>query len=926
MRRPREDGSALLIALATLALLSAFAISLMALVKLEVAATRNDLDGRRATLAAEAGLNRAIVELSDTFDEPLSPCIPTWAYLDKQGDYGHGVPMPDAGRISLGSGTVTLEDTSIIPFSGCIGHTYSDGSDLYSLKVIDCTTQIDLNDERPGLAQMLDTLGLAIADQRGRDPVRGRGAEILAFRNRELHLSSKRELVTLLGPDDYKLLADFVTVDGWQDPAARRALTAKERNPAAEDMSLPRFMLERRCPVNVNAAPRAVLVALFTGVGTPSIDPISFDQARRIADLIVQRRKSLDPTEGPFRGLVDFGSWLGALASSGSQAILSQDQSNALVANLDPNVRVVEVNPDATARLGVNKYDLDYRTTEVAFFSHGKFEVTSLGRITAAGKIVAESYRLAVIRAYEIARQTTQLDFEMSSLAATTPNSASFPNQTRRLGGWAASNDDGYIQLDDPDAQVGLDLTAMRLFQTAFTSTLDGDEQNMSGGTYLGQMLPGYYDLRTGVPTYMTGTVVRPSSVTGGSYPALGERAEDKLVLMGGDLNVDGTHTSQRHHLLYYGVAPPASEGTIDLWLKSDQDTTAGAGSILQAVNVLTNDVIMVTELTGATDGKTLTLELRKKVYFASATAVVPYSTGESRTRAVLKQLGTYGEFHHVRIAWVNGTEAQLYVDGDLQPAAVKLPLDPKNPPWPPACALPASDSITIGGHDSPDGPLWRQMTIDDVVVEGAPVSLPSSFPAPERYPAENVDYVGRFVGAFGPYTEDCQFGTIYWTERDPTGWGKVQFSLGDFTTTAVVNNTIPINGDHSGKKGPGGDGPGGDDHGDHGDGGDNGQGNGGGKGKKGPGGGGTRMSGGANTAPAPQPQDYLRPELSVFRPATSPSDRAVIYEIRFRYQKDNLVARGILVPPLNVSPILDDVTLVYRTRAMIIRTETDDD
>jgi hypothetical protein len=83
---------------------------------------------------------------------------------------------------------------------------------------------------------------------------------------------------------------------------------------------------------------------------------------------------------------------------------------------------------------------------------------------------------------------------------------------------------------------------------------------------------------------------------------------------------------------------------------------------------------------------------------------------------------------------------------------------------------------------------------------------------------------------------------------------------------------------------------------------------------------------GGGKTAPAPAPSDYLRPELAVFRPSTSPGDRAVIYEIRFRYQKDNLVARGILVPPLNVSPILDDVTLVYRTRAMIIRTETDDD
>ena len=73
-------------------------------------------------------------------------------------------------------------------------------------------------------------------------------------------------------------------------------------------------------------------------------------------------------------------------------------------------------------------------------------------------------------------------------------------------------------------------------------------------------------------------------------------------------------------------------------------------------------------------------------------------------------------------------------------------------------------------------------------------------------------------------------------------------------------------------------------------------------------------------------PTDFLRPELKMLRSPTNPGDRSIVYEIRFKYQKDNLVSRGILVPPLDVSPILDDVTLVYRTRAMIVRTETDED
>ena len=55
MRRSRRGGSALLIALAAVALMSAFAVGLMSLVRLERAAAQNNLDGRRATLAAEAG-------------------------------------------------------------------------------------------------------------------------------------------------------------------------------------------------------------------------------------------------------------------------------------------------------------------------------------------------------------------------------------------------------------------------------------------------------------------------------------------------------------------------------------------------------------------------------------------------------------------------------------------------------------------------------------------------------------------------------------------------------------------------------------------------------------------------------------------------------------------------------------------------------
>ncbi len=937
MRRMPRRGSALVLALGTLALMSAFAVGLLAIVRIESAASGNALDGRRATLAAEAGLNRSVVELSGTFQNPLTSQVAPWAYLDKQGDFGHGIPIPQAGRISLWSPdasparVLVLDDGTPLPYSGSLGQPYDDkGGCVYTLKIIDVTTQIDLNDERPGLAKMLDTLGLAIADQRGADPVRGRGAQIVALRDSQVRLASKRELTAILSSEDYALLADFVTVDGWADPAARRPLLPGERDPKTEDMTLPRFTLERRCPINVNGAPKAVLVALLAGVGTSATEPVTFDQARKIADLMIQRRKSTDPMEGAFRGVVDLEEWITSLSGGGSQAVLSTEQAGALIANLDPNLRVVEVNPDTTARLPVTKYDLDYRTTEATFFSHGMFEVTSLGRVVAAGKLVAETFRLGLVRAYEVARQTTQLDFEMAALTATTDNVASFPNQTRRLGGWAASPDDGYVQLDDPEAQVGTLDTGIRAFQAPYTKALDANEATAQT-TYLGAAIPGFYDLRSGLPTqwldpFSYKTVSAPAaSMTSSTYAAFGQRLQDKLYLSGGDLAVDGTHTSVRHRNLWYADSPPLDEGTLDLWLKIDQDPTATTGSVVQAVNFVSSDVCVVTDLTASSDGTTLTLELRRKVYYQYLTSFVPWSVGETRTRSVLPQLGRYGEWHHVRIAWVSGVEASLYVDGDLAPPSAKLSRDASVVQWPPGCSLPPTDQLVVGGHDSADGPLYRCMTVDVVVVEGPPVALPASFPGPERYPAESPDFVGRFVGGFGPFDQNLEFGTLFWTERDPKSWGPVKFSPGDFTTTGVVQDVgtlVEIGPGHAGKPGPapappGPPGPGGPP-------------------APGPGGPPPGSGGATGGPPAPPPVpgavsvpttsgDYLRPELQMLRGTPSPGDRGIVYEILFKYQKENLVTRGIVVPPLDVSPILDDVTLVYRRRAMIVRVETDD-
>src|SRR5207237_540927 len=125
-RRMRQRGSALVIALAVLALLFAFGAAFMSTIRLEVRASSAHVDGRRATLLAEAGINRAVVELASTFKAPLSATTPTWAYPGPNGDTGHGIPLEKAKHVSFEAGQEDTDDGTVA-YSGRFHATYPDG-------------------------------------------------------------------------------------------------------------------------------------------------------------------------------------------------------------------------------------------------------------------------------------------------------------------------------------------------------------------------------------------------------------------------------------------------------------------------------------------------------------------------------------------------------------------------------------------------------------------------------------------------------------------------------------------------------------------------------------------------------------------------------------------------------------------------------
>lgn len=66
----------------------------------------------------------------------------------------------------------------------------------------------------------------------------------------------------------------------------------------------------------------------------------------------------------------------------------------------------------------IDKTDINRGTTELCFFSNGVFEITSIGQVVKGGTTLAERKVRATVRAYNIWRETTQLQFSQGTFDA----------------------------------------------------------------------------------------------------------------------------------------------------------------------------------------------------------------------------------------------------------------------------------------------------------------------------------------------------------------------------------------------------------------------------------------------------------------------------------------------------------------------------
>ncbi len=312
-----------------------------------------------------------------------------------------------------------------------------------------------------------------------------------------------------LGAAKWEKLRDFVTVAGMARGEGRVAGTAtgyegaelgrpvfgRDRGVNPPENSWQDDRREPLIPVNVNTAPYPVLFALLAGgirgramvveeppsarpgIGNvailrkPEVLPAIADvEAAAIArSLVLARQEPFSDAnangrhdagepftdlngngryEGPFTCFGDLMEWA---ATPGVNALVAGDDETRrrkwalLFANFNPNTLYNKSNPDWPAPRGaetwidwslVDRTDLDGWTTCLTFGSTGYCEVESIGRVTArvggTQTVMAEKALRAVVRVTRLLHHTSQRDFEVNVTAA---NSLTHPESMRDFAG-----------------------------------------------------------------------------------------------------------------------------------------------------------------------------------------------------------------------------------------------------------------------------------------------------------------------------------------------------------------------------------------------------------------------------------------------------------------------------------------------------------
>ncbi|MBI3269164.1 MAG: hypothetical protein HYZ53_09080 [Planctomycetes bacterium] len=473
-------GAALVFSVSALVLLASTAVLFVGVARAGRDAAQGYVLHARARMLAAAGLERAIAELrSMELRQAWLDPRDAWSYKELYTDvelppdrfsgfapgrrFGQPVRrLEDAVHVSFRDPALSREGRAC---SGALGGTFEPAGDTYSLKVLDCAGQINLNNfdapaagalpahpGNPNLFRMVDNLGavmgagplgadlaacVGLRRRRGlsgalasKGEVAGALAELLSLRNPGLSpVESSR-----IARARWDLVRDFLTVHGWIDPS----VVSFSRS------GTPRWESRPRAPVDVNTCSREVLAATLIGLAASyrsadyrrmnwvdrSVPPLVPALAVRIADFLVRARLAFG--EGADVGRYTFNDWMHFRiavldAMVGRVPGVTKAVADMLHVNANPNTCLRKLNPELVVSdpnpyaprdqiTDLDKADLaapDWTgTTEWCWGSMGYFELESLGRVWHAGRILAEAKVSAVVKTHDLYRATTQADFE----------------------------------------------------------------------------------------------------------------------------------------------------------------------------------------------------------------------------------------------------------------------------------------------------------------------------------------------------------------------------------------------------------------------------------------------------------------------------------------------------------------------------------
>ncbi|WP_372369758.1 hypothetical protein [Candidatus Uabimicrobium sp. HlEnr_7] len=496
-KRKKQKAFALILCTAVLLLLSTMAITFTRVAVLQRGASVSYTDNVTADIHGYGSIDLAIANLVEGFKNNIyyrdylcfTEDAPTqFGSIDIADDEtAAGLNIKNLQEVFANNVNEPSYSTNEVFQGHNISNFMNDATHMYTLKVFDTTSQININSDLASLPQILSNLAEAI-EMKLFGPVRADGSNSAPYifdvdvteigniivNNRpkdNVGYRSKDSIIGLtdgnksISEKDFEAIKDFITIfplrSEMDNSVFFKQITFKTIGNENE------LEKDSVAPININTAAWPVLYALFKNISmNKNGNKIEIDQgdAIRLANAVcVHRQQDIFP---------DFSTFMKIVNQQGAKLFNSSSKNKIklLDANFNPDVTLKKQNANRLRFQNPNRSDLLYHTINFCFFSGGHFEITSLVQnfSPTLGMVVAQKYytnaQIFEVDQYdsqedfEGARQEGNVDKKITQNSFTAPNNLQLDDIERAL--LKSSDISGFfdpIQFDAKTGFTGLD-------------------------------------------------------------------------------------------------------------------------------------------------------------------------------------------------------------------------------------------------------------------------------------------------------------------------------------------------------------------------------------------------------------------------------------------------------------------------------------